>query len=70
MDSLEKYPKTRDTRRAHVFHPSYMMFFFRKISQYTIQREHFVIGYSKIETYKLFEIIACSFCGALKLERA
>ena len=43
--------KTRDTKRAHVYHHN-SRFFFKKISQYINQRVNFVFGYSKIKYLK------------------
>ena len=57
-----KKTKTRDTKMGTRFWPH--LFF--KISQYTVQRVNFVLGYQKLKSLKLSEVIMWPFCGDVK----
>ena len=60
MQFLDKNPKTRDTKWAHIFYHNCKTF--SKLSQYTIKRVNYALGYSKKKTVKMLtDIFACPF---------
>ena len=68
MNFSEKHPKTKNTKRAHMFHNNSKIF--GKMTQYKIQRVNFVLRYSKIKNFKsLVQIIEFPFRSAFKWER-
>ena len=61
-----KKTKTPRQKNGTCFHRNNKIYF-EYISQYTIQKLNFVLGYSKNEIFEnLAEIIACLFCCTLK----
>ena len=70
MEFSGKHPRTRDTKRAHIFHHN--CGFFHKNSQVHNSKSKMCTKLFKNNNnlLKIGEIIVCPFFGALKLERA